>query len=87
MCVSVILFHLPVPKETLFAFILLSYVGQGFGVSGREQQRRPSRTCERIAEECGCGWPPKAYAILMFHECEKASEVGRPGLREDKAAV
>lgn len=40
----VILFHLPVPKETLFAFALLSNVGQGFGVSGREQERRASRT-------------------------------------------
>lgn len=47
----------------MFAFLYSAkQCGPGFGV--RVGGRRDA--CEHIAEECGCGLLPKAYAILMF---------------------
>lgn len=44
-------------------------VGQGFGVRAKWEgagEGGREDACEHIAEECGCGLLPKAYAILMF---------------------
>lgn len=45
----------------MWAKVLVSeQSGREEGDGGREN------ACEHIAEECGCGLLPKAYAILMF---------------------
>ena len=70
--VALCMFHLPPcpgkKKKIVFAFLYsVQQCGPRFWcqseVGGWEGQRG---RCEHIAEECGCGLLPKAYAILMF---------------------